>query len=66
MVKKNKTSFNSEIKIYDKNFFVVDTSNNLHSFSSQTGKKNWSYITEKSFVNSFKKLSIVIKKYHSL
>ena len=52
--KKNKTSFNSEIKIYDKNFFVVDTSNNLHSFSTQTGKKNWSYITEKSFVNSFK------------
>ena len=39
MVKKNKTSFNSEIKIYDKNFFVVDTSNNLHSFSTQTGKK---------------------------
>ena len=60
--KKNKTSFNSEIKIYDKNFFVVDTSNNLHSFSTKNGKKNWSYITEKSFVNSFKKLSIVIKK----
>ena len=60
--KKNKTSFNSEIKIYDKKFFIVDTSNNLHSFSTQTGKKNWSYSTEKSFVNSFKKLSIVIKK----
>ena len=60
--KKNKTSFNSEIKIYDKKFFVVDTSNNLHSFSTQTGKKNWSFSTEKSFVNSFKKLSIVIKK----
>ena len=35
---KNKTSFNSEIRFMIR-IFVVDTSNNLHSFSTQTGKK---------------------------
>ena len=59
--KKNKTSFNSEIKIYKDKVFVVDASNNLICFSLIDGKKIWSYTTNKSFVNSFKKLSIIVK-----
>ena len=60
--KKNKTPFNSEIKIYKDKFFVIDTSNNLNCFSLSNGEKIWSYSTEKSFINSFKKLSIIIKE----
>lgn len=59
--KKNKISFNSGIKIFKDKVFVVDASNTLICFSLVDGEKIWSYTTEKSFVNSFKKLSIIIK-----
>ena len=59
--KKNTTPFNSEIKFYKDYFFVIDTSNVLNCFSIKNGEKIWSYETEKSFVNSFKKLSLIIK-----
>ena len=59
--KKNTTPFNSEIKFYNDYFFVIDTSNTLNCFSIKNGEKIWSYETEKSFVNSFKKLSLIIK-----
>ena len=42
-------------------FFVIDTHNNLNCFSLKDGSKIWSFSTERSFVNSFKKLSIIFK-----
>ncbi len=59
--KKNNIPFNSEIKISKNKIFVIDTSNNLNCFSLNDGKKIWSHVTEKSFINSFKKLSIIVK-----
>ncbi len=59
--KKNNTPFNSEIKIFKNKIFVIDTSNNLNCFSLNDGEKIWSQLTEKSFINSFKKLSIIVK-----
>ncbi len=59
--KKNNTPFNSEIKIFKNKIFVIDTSNNLNCFSLNDGKKIWTHATEKSFINSFKKLSIIVK-----
>ena len=58
---KNKNPFNSQIKIFKDKFFVVDSNNNLNCFSTINGNLIWSYKTEKSFINSFKKLSILIK-----
>ena len=58
---KNKTPFNSQIKIYKDKLFIIDISNNLNCYSLMNGDKIWSYSTEKSFINSFKKLSIIIK-----
>lgn len=52
--------FNSQIKIYKNKFFAVDLNNNLICFSIKDGKKIWSFGTGKSFINSLKKLSIVI------
>ena len=55
------TPFNSQIKILKDYFFVVDSNNVLICYSVNDGEKVWLYETEKPFVNSIKKLSIVIK-----
>jgi outer membrane protein assembly factor BamB len=60
--KKNKAPFNSQIKIHDKKFFIIDSENTLNCFLIVDGSKCWTFSTEKSFVNSSKKLSIVLKK----
>jgi outer membrane protein assembly factor BamB len=59
--KKNDFPFNSQIKIFKNKFFVIDSSNRLNCFSLKDGNLIWSHDTEKSFINSFKKLSIIIK-----
>ncbi len=59
--KKNDSSFNSQIKIFKNFFFILDVNNDLNCFSIKDGNKLWSYATEKSFVNSYKKSSIIIK-----
>jgi outer membrane protein assembly factor BamB len=59
--KKHKSPFNSEIKIYKDKLFIVDTNNTINCYSTLDGSKIWSYSTDKSFVNSSKKLSIIIK-----
>ena len=59
--KKNQLPFNSLIKLSDNKIFVVDTNNNLNCFSSKDGSLIWQHKTEKSFINSSKKLSILIK-----
>jgi outer membrane protein assembly factor BamB len=59
--KKNQLPFNSLIKLFDNKIFVVDANNNLNCFSSKDGSLIWQHKTEKSFINSSKKLSILIK-----
>ena len=59
--KNNDAPFNSQIKILNNKFFVVDDSNILNCFSLKSGEKLWSYKTEKTFIKSQKKISIIIK-----
>jgi outer membrane protein assembly factor BamB len=60
-LKKNDSSFNSQIKIFKNFFFVLDVNNSLHCFSVKDGSKLWSFFTEESFINSNKILSMIIK-----
>ena len=59
--KNNSSPYNSQIKIYEDKFFVIDSQNTLNCYSIKDGSKIWHLNTEKSFINSSKKLSIVIK-----
>ncbi len=52
--------FNSQIKIYQNKFFIIDYSNTLRCFSLNNGKELWNIKTENSLVRSKKKLSMVI------
>ena len=58
--KKNLAPFNSQIKIYDDKFFIIDYSNTLRCFSLKDGKELWNIKTENSLIRSQKKLSMVI------
>ena len=58
--KRHNSPFNSEIKTYKNRIYVIDSKNNLNSFLLKDGSKVWSHITEKSFINSLKRLSLVI------
>ena len=58
--KNNLAPFNSQIKIYDDKFFIIDLSNTLRCFSIKTGEELWNVKTEKSLIRSQKKLSMVI------
>jgi outer membrane protein assembly factor BamB len=58
--KKNKSPFNSQIKIYEDKFFVIDFNNILRAYSLRNGEEIWTVKTENSFIRSQKKLSIVI------
>ena len=58
--KHNLAPFNSQIKIYEDKFFLVDLSNTLRCFSIKDGKELWKIKTENSLIRSQKKLSIVI------
>ena len=58
--KRHNSPFNSEIKTYKNRIYVIDSKNTLNSFLLKDGSKVWSHITEKSFVNSLKRLSLVI------
>ncbi len=59
--KNNISPFNSQIKIYNDFFYVVDDSNILNCFSINSGEKKWSYKTGKTLIKSQKRLSLVIK-----
>ena len=56
----NSSAFNSQVKIYKDRFFVIDFENILKCFSIKDGKKIWQVRTEKSFIKSQKKLSLII------
>ena len=60
--KKNLASFNSQIKVSKNKFFISDVNNNLHCFSLNSGDLIWTHSTEKPFISSSKKLSIILKK----
>ena len=59
--KKSKNPSNSQIKVFEDKFFVIDSNNSLNCYSITNGNLIWSFKTEKPFVNSFKKLSLIIK-----
>ena len=58
--KKNPSPFNSQVKIYEDKFFAIDFDNILRCFSIKDGNEIWQFKTEKSFIKSQKKLSILI------
>ena len=58
--KNNLAPFNSQIKIYEDYFFVIDYSNTLRCFSLKNGNELWNIKTENSLIRSQKKLSMVI------
>ena len=58
--KNNASAFNSEIKIYKDNFYLIDYQNILRSFSIKDGKQAWKVKTKNSILKSQKKLSLVI------
>ncbi len=60
--KSNLAPFNSQIKMYEDKFFLIDFSNTLRCFSIKTGGELWNIKTESSLIRSQKKLSMVIVK----
>ena len=60
--KTNHSPFNSEIKIFEDKFFIVDSDNILRCFQINTGKEIWNVKTEKFIIKSNKRLSIVLTK----
>ncbi len=58
----NLAPFNSQIKIYEDKFFIIDLSNTLRCFSLKDGSELWNIKTENSLIKSQKKLSMVIVK----
>ena len=59
--KTHTSPFNSQVKIYKDKVFVADSENTLNCYSIKDGSKLWQLKTENSFINSPKKLSIVLK-----
>ena len=57
---RNPSPFNSQVKIYKDKFFAVDFDNILRCYSLKNGKEIWQFKTEKSFIKSQKKLSLLI------
>ena len=59
-MKSNIAPFNSQIKAYKNKFFVTDLENVLRCYSIIDGKELWSIKTDRSFIKSQKKLSVII------
>ena len=60
--KKNTDPFNSQIKIFGENFFVVDYSNTLRCFSIKDGSEIWKFRSTKPLIKAQQKISLVISK----
>ena len=56
----NNSPFNSQIKIYKDKFFIIDSQNILRCYSLKSGEEIWKQKTNKTFIQSQKKLSIAI------
>ncbi len=59
--KYNRSSFNSDIKIFKDRFFTIDFDNVIRCFSIKDGKEIWNFQSENSFIKSQKKLSLLLK-----
>ncbi len=57
----NSSSFNSEIKIFEDKIFLIDFENVIKCISVNNGDEIWKFGTEKSFIKSQRKLSLVIQ-----
>tara|TARA_Y100000591_G_C21835481_1_gene702212 strand:- start:185 stop:1489 length:1305 start_codon:yes stop_codon:yes gene_type:complete len=57
----NTASFNSEIKIFNEKAFLIDFENVIKCISIKNGKELWKFGTEKSFIKSQRKLSLIIQ-----
>ena len=53
--------FNSNIKISNDKFMIVDLNNTIRCFSINDGKEIWNFETENPFIKSRKKLSLITK-----
>ena len=60
--KYNDAPFNSQIKIFKSNFYVVDANNVLHCYSLKNGDELWSFKTEAPLIKSQKKNSLIINQ----
>ena len=58
--KNNSAPFNSQIKIYNDRFFLIDFTNTLRCYSIKDGEELWNFQTDSALIRSQKKLSIVI------
>ena len=58
--KNNSAAFNSQVKVYRNMFFAIDFENILRCYSIKDGTELWKIKTETTFINSQKKLSLVI------
>ena len=58
--KSSSMPFNSQIKIYKDKFFAIDFENTLICYSIVTGNELWKIRTDKSFINSQQKLSLIV------
>ena len=58
--KSNSSPFNSQIKIFKDQFFIIDFDNTLKSFSIKSGNELWRVKGTETFIKSEKKLSLVI------
>ena len=58
--KYNLAPFNSQIKIFEDKFYIIDFSNTLRCFSIENGEELWNVKTQQTLIKSPKKLSMVI------
>jgi len=58
--KKNTAPFNSQVKILDDKFYVVDYTDTLRCFSIKNGKEIWKSTSETSLIKSLDRVSLVI------
>ena len=58
--KNSSIPFNSQVKIYKNKFFAIDFENTLICYSIIDGTELWRIRTDKSFINSQQKLSLII------
>ena len=58
----NTAPFNSQIKIYNDKFFIIDFENVLRAYSIKDGSEIWNIKTENSLNRTQKKLSLIIVK----
>ncbi|MDC1129133.1 PQQ-like beta-propeller repeat protein [Candidatus Pelagibacter sp.] len=60
--KYNSSPFNSQIKVHNDKFFIIDFNNILRCISIKDGSELWNIKTSNTFIKSQKKLSIIIVK----